>query len=154
MAETMNPGDPRKRFPREPAAGGEVPTGAAELSISTVPAVITMAEPPVIAVIRAGARDRLTTVTGVSWFRKDRGRCPAIRRRIRAAIDAEAAAAPQASAEAIEAELARIMSCRPGREAPGRRRWSRSLPVYRPWSNPGDYEPTAAADLRIRLVPH
>jgi hypothetical protein len=153
MAETMNPAGRRERFPREPAAGGEAPTGAAELSISTVPAAGKMAGPPAIAVIEAGERDRPATVTSASSPGQDRGSGPAILRRIRAATEAETAAVPVASADVIGAELAGIMSHRPRREVPGQRRWSRSLPVRPPWSDPGDYEPTAAADLSISLVP-
>lgn len=143
----------RERFRRKPAAGGEAPTEAASLSISVVPAAITTAEPPVAAVAEPGEQDHLTTVTGASRFRKDRSGGRAIGNRIRAAIEAEAAAVPAANPEVIETELARIMSRRPSREAPEQPGWSRPYPAGPPSSNPADYELTAAADLRIRLVP-
>lgn len=156
----MTAGNPREHSRRAPAAG-EVPTGAAELSISIVPAAARPAGPPVVASAGADVRGRRAVIMGVSWFSSGRDRGPSVRHRIRAAIEAEVATVPEASAATIEAELARIMSPRPGREAgrepsrelPGLRRWSRAHPVSQLWGNSGDYEPTAAADLRIRLMP-
>ena len=149
----MNVGDPRERFFREPASGGETPTGAAELNISMVPADIRVAGPPAIGPAVPGLGDRLKRVAGLRRFRKDRGQVSTARRRIQAAIEAEAAAVLEASAETIEEELARIMSHRPGLEVPAFRRWSRPVPGNQVWISPNDHELTAAADLRIRLVP-
>ncbi len=149
----MNQQEPRKRLPGDPVAGGEVPTEVAKLTIKVEPVAVTMAEPPVVAATGAGGRDLAHPATGIGWLSKNRGGVTAIRNRIRAAIEAEAAAVPAASAEAIETELALIMSRRPGGEALEQRHWPHALPVSQPWGNPADYEPTAAADLRIWLVP-
>jgi hypothetical protein len=153
MVDTMSVGDPRERFLREPASGSETPTGAAELNISMVPAGIRLAGPPVAGPAGPGPGDRLKRVGGLGRFRKDRGQVSAAGLRIQAAIEAEATAVLEASAETIEAELAWITSHRPGPEERAFRRWSRPVPGNQVWISPNDTELTAAADLRIRLVP-
>lgn len=129
-----------ERFLRRHTTGGEAPTEAAELSISIAPAGVGRAEPPAIAPAAGGSGDRYKVAADVS--------------RLRAAIEAEAATVLEASAEAIEAELAWFMSRRPGPEAPGFRPWSLPLPGNRLWNHPDDDELTTKANLRIRLVPH
>lgn len=100
-------------------------------------------------------------------FKKDRGGILSARRRIQAAIEAEAAAVPDVDAEIIVKELAQIMLPRPAVNDPAARRsarraWNRGsslMEVLRGspvrasgQPHPYDQEPTAAAELHITLV--
>jgi hypothetical protein len=100
-------------------------------------------------------------------FKKDRVVILSARRRIQAAIEAEAAAVREVDAEIIDKELSQIMTPRLAMNDPAARRsarrasWNRSslMEVLRGFPvraggrpHPYDQEPTAAAELHIMLV--
>jgi hypothetical protein len=146
MVDTMNRGEPRDCFPGGAAAGVELPTAAAELSIHFVSYTSGPAESPIAtaASIPAGWPARRFPGVRSKRFTGNQDRGFLAMRRIRAAIEAETAAVPDRSTQAIEAELARILSSRTRPDAPGPRRWSRPVPQ-------DDSELTPAAHLQIRL---
>lgn len=149
----------------DPIADTESPTPVAELCIQLVPGDLgnEQSRPP------AGYMQR---------SRKDHVGVSSARARIRAAIEAETAAVPQAEAEVIDRELSQIMSSRPAADHPGTRRFPHTfsrvkrspftealrgslevlLPGYaaspsrRTGFGSGDPEPTAAAELRIMVL--
>jgi hypothetical protein len=100
--------------------------------------------------------------------KKDRAVILSARRRIQAAIEAEAAAVPEVDAEIIDKELAQIMTPRPAVNNPAVRRSARRASWNRGSSlmgvlrgspvrasgqpHPYDQEPTTAAELHITLV--
>jgi hypothetical protein len=152
MVDTMNR---EERVSHEPIADKEGPTHVAELFIRLVPQDTgnrQFTRPP-------GFRPR---------FKMDRTDTSSARRRIRAAIEAEAAAVPEVGAEIIDRELSRIMSPRPAVNAPGATRSGHRVPrdkrpslmevlrgslagaSWRP--DPHEPEPTTAAELHITLV--
>jgi hypothetical protein len=142
-----------------PAADIETPTPVAELCIQLVP----------------GDPGNSPPVGYMQRPRKDHGGGSSVHDRIRAAIEAETAAVPEAAAEVIDRELSQIMSSRPAIDHPGTRlphtvpRRSPLTEAFRgslealwagyaastPWrtgSGSDDPEPTAAAELRIMVL--
>jgi hypothetical protein len=137
-----------------PARDAEAPTTGAELHINLVGADTGR--------LPAGSGRRST---------KDRDDVSLLQHRIHAAVEAETAKVPEVTADRIDQELARIMLALPGESSPGRKRRSplTAFSASRGGSGTGsspeavlvsagppradDQEPTAAAVLRIRLVP-
>lgn len=148
---------------RDPIADTESPTSVAELCIQLVPGDPgnEQSSPPGGYMQRSG---------------KDHVGVSSARARIRAAIEAETAAVPQADAEVIDRELSQIMSSRPAADHPGTRRLPHTFPRVKrsPFTEAlrgsleallpgyaaspsrrtgsGDPEPTAAAELRIMVL--
>lgn len=148
-----------------PRADTESPTPVAELCIQLVPA-----DP--------GNEQSSPPAGYLQGLRKDHVGVSSARARIRAAIEAETAAVPEADAEVIDRELSQIMSSRPAADHPGTRRLPHAfprvkrspftealqgspgalLPGYaaspsrRTGSGSGDPQPTAAAELRIMVL--
>jgi hypothetical protein len=152
MVETMNRAE---QVSGGAIPGKEDPTDVAVLFIRLVP-------------LDAGDEQFRRPAGFRQQFKKDRAGILSARRRIHAAIEAEAAAVPEVDSEIIDKELSQIMLPRPAVNDPAVRRssrrisWSRRSSLMevlrgspvRAGGQPHlyDQEPTAAAELHIMLV--
>ena len=162
MVDTMNQ---EEHVFSDPVADRETPTPVAELCIQLVPG-----DP--------GNKQFSPPAGYMRPSRKDHGGVSSARDRIRAAIEAETAAVPEAAAEVIDRELSQIMSSRPTVDHPGARQLLHTVPrtkrsplteafrgsleallagyaaspLWRTSSGSDDPEPTAAAELRIIVL--